>query len=293
MTKRTNGEKVFAVFNTCILLGLALVFIVPIIHVVFASISDPLLLSANKGLITWPLGKPTLEGYRLVFLNNVIIKAYGNTILYVVSATAIGVMLSCFAAYALSRKKFMVKGFVTFVITFTMLFNGGLIPTYMVVRNLNMLDTRWAIILPNCVSVFNIMIMRTSFNSIPDGLEEAARIDGAGHWRVLFAIILPVSKAIIAVVVLFYAVQHWNSWFHTAIYVTNRDYYPLQIILREIVIANSTSSLDASGEPGELNLSRMLVKYAVIMVSIVPMFALYPFIQKYFVTGVMIGSIKG
>lgn len=293
MLKRTRGEVVFAVFNSVILIALGLVFIVPILHVLFASLSDPLLLSANKGLILWPLGSPTLEGYKLVFINDTIIRGYANTILYVVSATLIGVALSCFAAYALSRKKLMVKGFITFMITFTMLFNGGLIPTYMVVRNIGMLDTRWAVILPNCVSVFNIMIMRTSFAGIPDGLEEAARIDGAGHFRVLFNIILPVSKAIIAVVVLFYAVQHWNSWFHTAIYVTRRDLYPLQIILREIVLQNSTSTLDVSGEPGMLNLSRMLVKYAVIMVSIIPMFVLYPFIQKYFVTGVMIGSIKG
>lgn len=294
MNKQTTGEKIFGVFNIIFLSLLTLVFIIPILHVIFASLSDPMLLSAHKGLIIWPLGEPTLEGYKLVFQNNVILRSYANTILYVVSATAIGVLLSCFAAYALSRKKLTGKGLITFMITFTMLFNGGLIPTYMVIRNLGMLETRWAIILPNCVSVFNVMIMRTSFASIPDGLEEAARIDGAGHFRILFEIILPVSKSIIAVVVLFYAIQHWNSWFHTAIYVvSNRDLHPLQIILREIVLQNSTTQLDAGGEPGAMNLSRMLVKYAVIMVSIIPMMVIYPFIQKYFVTGVMVGSIKG
>jgi len=294
MNKRTTGEKVFAVINTILLCLLTLIFVVPILHVIFASISDPLLLSANKGLILWPLGTPTLEGYRLVFINATIIRSYLNTILYVVSATGIGVILSCFAAYALSRKNLAGSGLITFIIAFTMLFNGGLIPTYMVVRSLGMLETRWAIIIPNCVSVFNIMIMRTSFASIPDGLEEAARIDGAGHFRILFSIILPVSKAILAVVVLFYAIQHWNSWFHTAIYVTSRrELHPLQIVLREIVLQNSTSVLEVGAEPGELNLARMLVRYAVIMVSIIPMMIIYPFVQKYFVTGVMIGSIKG
>lgn len=293
MTQRTRGEKVFNVFNILILVTLGIVFLIPILHVIFASISEPVRLSTHRGLIMWPLGKPTLEGYRLVFQNNTIIKSYMNTILYVVAGTVIGVILTCFAAYGLSRKKLAGKGVFTFLITFTMLFNGGLVPTYMVVMKMGMLNTRAAIILPYCMSVFNVMIMRTSFASIPDGLEEAARIDGAGHFRVLFEIILPVSKSIIAVVVLFYAIQHWNSWFHTAIYVNDRDLYPLQIILREIILQNSTTQLDAGGEPGAMNLSRMLVKYAVIMVSILPMMVLYPFIQKYFVTGVMVGSIKG
>jgi len=180
----------------------------------------------------------------------------------------------------------------TIIISFTMLFNGGLIPTYLVVSSLGMLDTVWAIILPNCVSVFNIMIMRTSFKSIPDGLVEAAEIDGAGHFQVLFKVVIPVSKSILAVVMLFYVIQHWNSWFHTAIYVKDRNLFPLQILLREIVLQNSTQALAENNEPEELNLMKMLVKYAVIMVSIIPMMLVYPFVQKYFVTGVMVGSIK-
>mgnify|MGYP001028982584 CR=1 FL=1 len=176
-------------------------------------------------------------------------------------------------------------------ITFTMMFNRGIIPTYMVVRNLGMLDTRLAIILPTAVSVFNIMVTRTSFAAIPEGMVEAARIDGAGHFRLLWSVVLPVSKSILAVVTLFYAIQIWNSWFHTAIYVTDCSLYPLQIILREIVLQNSASS--ETGDPNEVNVIQVLIKYCVIMMSIIPMMVLYPFIQKYFVSGVMIGSIKG
>ena len=290
--KKSVGGILFSFINTIILLCIAAICLIPIVHVFCSSISQPDLLSANKGLLLWPLGKPTLEGYRLVFQNASLLKGYANTLLYVVSATALGMLLNILAAYALSRKNVRGVGLFTFLISFTMLFNGGLIPTYMVVSKLGMLNTRWAIIIPNCVTVFNIMIMRTSFKAIPDSLVEAAEIDGAGHGRILWSIVLPVSKAILAVVTLFYVVQNWNSWFHAAIYVQNRELFPLQILLREIVLQNNTSSLEVGGEPGAINLMRMLVKYAVIMVSTVPMLIFYPFVQKFFVTGVMIGSIK-
>ena len=174
-----------------------------------------------------------------------------------------------------------------------MMFNGGIIPTYMVVRSLGMLDTRAAIVLPTALSVFNIMITRTSFKSIPEGLMDAARIDGAGHIRILVYVVIPVSKAIIAVITLFSAVQIWNSWFHTAIYVRKRELYPLQIVLREIVLQNTSQASDAGEATSELNQLHAIIRYCVIMLSIIPMLFLYPFIQKYFVTGVMIGSIKG
>lgn len=291
MKKPISGH-IFSILNAIILLSVAAICLIPIIHVFCSSISQPDLLSAQKGLLLWPLGAPTLEGYRLVFQNAALIKGYANTIVYVVSATCLGMLLNILAAYVLSRKNVWGTGFLTFMISFTMLFNGGLIPTYMVVSKLGMLNTRWAIIIPNCVTVFNIMIMRTSFKAIPDSLVEAAQIDGAGHLRILWSIILPVSKSILAVVTLFYVVQNWNSWFHAAIYVQNRELFPLQILLREIVLQNNTTSLEVGGEPGAINLMRMLVKYAVIMISILPMLVFYPFVQKYFVSGVMIGSIK-
>ena len=180
-----------------------------------------------------------------------------------------------------------------FFLTFTMLFSGGLIPTYKVVRNLGMLDTIWAIIIPGCVSVYNMMIMRTSFSSIPDSLLEAAEIDGEEHFTLLLKIVIPSSKAVISVIALFYIAQNWNSWFHTAIYVRQRELYPLQLWLRDIVISESTANLELdSGDVNQFNQTRMLIKYCVIVISILPMMAVYPFVQKYFVKGVMIGSIK-
>lgn len=291
--KQTLGEKIFGVFNALILALIAILCLLPVYHVLCASVSDPAALSAHKGLVLHPLGGATLEGYGLIFQNSNLVRSYANTIFYVVTATMLGIVLTSMAAYVLSRSGLMLGGILTFLIAFTMLFSGGLIPTYMVVKNLHLVDTPWAVILPKCMSVFNIMIMRTSFKGLPDGLEEAARIDGAGPFRIFVSIVLPVSKAILAVVVLFYAVYHWNSWFNASIYLKDRKLYPLQLLLREIVIQNQTSSLEDFGDPGAMNLSRLLVKYGVIMVSILPMMVIYPFVQKYFVTGVMIGSIKG
>lgn len=293
MTKRTTGEKIFAVFNGIGMCVLAFIFIIPIWHVLMGSISDPGLLNANQGLIAWPLGEPTLGGYRLVLANNAILNAYMNTIFYVVTATSWGVFLTILAAYALSRKDLYFRSPIALMITFTMIFSGGLIPTFMVVRDLGMLDTRWALILPNAVSVFLVLITRTSFASIPESLSEAAIIDGAGHLRILAQIILPVSRAIIAVIVLFYAIQHWNSWFAASIYIRDRSLFPLQLLLREIVIMNQDAAIQAAAEAADVEMYRFLIQYTTIMVATIPMIIIYPFVQKYFVKGVMIGSIKG
>ena len=291
MIKRTRGEKIFGVFNVLVLALVGVACLIPIWHCLCASFSDPILVSKTRGLILWPLGEWTTIGYAKSFQNESLLRGYVNTILYVILGTGLGVALTVCAGYGLSRK-LMFGNAIALMLTFTMMFNGGIIPTYMVVRSLGMLDTRAAIVLPTMLSVFNIMITRTSFKSIPDGLIDAARIDGAGHIRILVSVVIPVSKAIIAVVTLFSAVQIWNSWFHTAIYVHKRELYPLQIVLREIVLQNSAQAADA-GEANELNLLHAIIRYCVIMLSIIPMMVLYPFIQKYFVTGVMIGSIKG
>ena len=291
---RTRGEKIFSVFNTIILLLTALACLIPVWHVICCSVSEPTLLNANRGTVLWPLGQWTFLGYEKVFKTSYILRGYLNTVYYVILGTAIGLVLTCLAAYGLSRKDLMLKKPINFFITFTMLFNGGLVPTYMVIRDLKMLNTVWAIVLPLCVSVFNVMIMRTSFDNIPDALTEAAQIDGAGHVRILVQIILPVSKSILAVVTLFYIVQHWNSWFHSALYIKDRDLYPLQLWLREIVIAETNSVIEAdAADAGLINQTKALIKYCVIVIAILPMMIAYPFVQKYFVTGVMIGSVKG
>lgn len=293
MSKRTKGEKIFAVFNTIGLVALSLVFILPIWHVLMGSISDPMKISAHSGLIFWPLGEATLGGYRLVMNNAQILRSYANTILYVVLSTGIGLVLNILAAYVMSRKNLYWGKLFSFIVVFTMLFNGGLVPTFMIVRNLGLLDTIWAVILPSALSAYNIIIMRTSFSEIPDELVEAAHIDGAGHFRILVQVILPVSKAIIMVIVLFYGVQHWNEWFNAAIYLTDRKLYPLQLTLREIVLLSSENSIIADADGQDVMIYRPLIKYATIMVSIIPMMMVYPFVQKYFVTGVMIGAVKG
>ncbi|MBQ8087991.1 MAG: carbohydrate ABC transporter permease [Clostridia bacterium] len=289
----SRGEKILRAINYTVLVLVAAVCLIPVWHVFCASISDPQMLNANQKIVFWPLGEWTIGGYQQVLKTKYILHAYLNTIFYVAFSTFIGMALTIFGAYGLSRKHLALRKPLNFFLTFTMLFSGGLIPTYIVVRNLGMLDTIWAIIIPGCVSVYNMMIMRTSFASVPEALEEAAEIDGAGHFTILFGIILPVSKAVLAVITLFYVVQNWNSWFHTAIYVRKREMYPLQLWLRDIVISESTASLELdSGDVNAFNQTRMLVKYCVIVISIIPMMIVYPFVQRYFVKGVMIGSIK-
>lgn len=294
MLKRTRGEKIFAVFNTFGLLLLSVIFVLPIWHVLMGSISDPLKISAHSGLILGPIGEMTLGGYRLVFSNASIVRAYGYTIMYVVLSTGIGLILNILAAYVMSRKNLYWGRLFSLIVLFTMMFNGGLVPTFIQIRNLKMLNTVWAVILPSALSAYNIIIMRTSFSGIPEEMLEAARIDGAGHARILLQIVLPVSKAIIMVIVLFYGVLHWNEWFNAAIYLPQaRPKYPLQLVLREIVLLSSENSIVADADGQDVMIYRPLIKYATIMVSVIPMMALYPFVQRYFVSGVMIGSVKG
>ncbi len=293
MLKRTPGQKIFAVFNTIGLLLLSLIFLLPVWHVLMGSVSDPLKVSAHSGVILRPLGEVTLGGYQLVLQNNSILRAYANTILVVTAATLLGLFLTILAAYVMSVRGLYWKKPINFLVTFTMIFNGGLIPTYMVVRNLKLMDTYWALIIPGCCVAYNIIIMRTSFSEVPDAITEAATIDGAGHFRILFQIVLPVSKAIIAVIVLFYAIQHWNAWFNASIYLRDRQLFPLQLVLREIVLNSSENSIVADADANTVDIFRPLIKYCSIMVSIIPMMVIYPFVQKYFVTGVMIGSVKG
>ncbi|MCF0116246.1 MAG: carbohydrate ABC transporter permease [Erysipelotrichaceae bacterium] len=293
MNKRTTGEKIFAVFNTFFLILLCLICVLPVWHVFMGSISDPLMVSATSGLYLKPLGKITFGGYKLVLQNSAIVKSYINTLIYVVAATFIGLVLNILAAFVMSRRDLMFgKQFSMFVV-FTMIFNGGLVPTFIVINKLGLYDTRWAVILPSALTAFNIIIMRTSFQDIPYELQEAAKIDGANDFQLLWKIILPVSKAIIAVIVLFYGIQHWNSWFQASIYLKSRDLYPLQLILREVVLNSTENAIVADADGQDVNIYRPLIKYATIVISIVPMMVVYPFVQKYFVSGVMIGAVKG
>jgi putative aldouronate transport system permease protein len=288
------GGWLFTIFNYTLLTLLAIVFFMPLMHALMASLSDPAALSRHDGLLLWPLGF-TLRGYGVVFANRSILTGYINTIIYVVAGTGLGIVMTFAAAYVLSRRNVALSRFLSLMILFTMWFNGGLIPTYMVVKDLGMLDTRSSLIIPTVFSVFNFIIMRTSLAGIPQSLEESAKIDGAGHVTIMFRIILPVSKATVAVIALYYAVNIWNSWFNATIYLPHAtDLRPLQVVLREILIDNDISSMSVPSDAGNsTDLYKSLVQYATIIVATLPILAIYPFVQKYFVTGVMIGSIKG
>lgn len=281
-------------FDYILLTLISLVCLLPVVHVAFASFSDPAWVMNQSGLILWPHGF-NLDGYKQVFANRQLMSSYGNTFIYVVSSTAIGMLITVLGAYPLSKKEVLFSNVLMLFVSFTMLFNGGMIASYMVVRNLNMLDTRWAVILPTCVNAFNLILVRTAMTTVPKSLEESAMLDGAGPVRIMFQIYLPLIKATLATVVLYYAVANWNSWFNASIYLTDRSKFPLQLILREILIANDTASTATqSGElAGNADLYKQLVKYCTIMVATVPVLCFYPFIMKYFEKGVMIGSIKG
>lgn len=293
-TKSTIGDRIFDLINVTFLSLLSLTCIYPMIYVVFASFSDPKLLMQHQGVLLSPLGF-TLKGYSLVLSNPNISIGYLNTIFYVVVGTLISMILTCFGAYALSRKGVLLSKYILILITITMFFGGGLIPFYLLVKNLGLLDSRWAVILPSAMSAWNLIIMRTAFKEIPASFEESARIDGANDFTILFRIILPLSKPIIAVMVLFYGVGIWNSWFNAAIFIHTPSKYPIQLVLREILIQNDKGSMlqVQSGISAQSeNMYRQLIQYTTIVIATVPILCAYPFLQKYFVKGIMIGSLK-
>lgn len=278
------------IFLTLTLLAVAY----PLIFVVSASFSSGTAVSSGQ-VVLWPVDF-SLEGYKAVFRNKDIVMAYRNTIFYTVVGTFINVALVMTCAYPLSRPKLKGKNIFMFLFTFTMFFSGGMIPTYILVKDLGMINTVWSMLIPGALSVFNVIIARTFIqSSVPNELYEAASIDGCSDARYFFKMVLPLSKAVIAVIALFSLVGHWNSYFDALIYLNNRSLYPLQIILREILIVSQIDAnmlLDPEKQQQMANAADVL-KYAFIVVATVPILCVYPFAQKYFVKGVMIGSLKG
>jgi multiple sugar transport system permease protein/putative aldouronate transport system permease protein len=293
-TKDRGGDRVFTIVNYAILLFFLIAVAYPLIFVFSASFSDPrAVISGDMWL--WPVGA-TLDGYRAVFHNNRIVVGFQNSLFYTVVGTLVSVILTILAAYPLSRKDLAGRNFIMFLFVFTLLFGGGLIPTYLVVRELGLLNTRWALIIPGALSVYNMIITRTFFQqTIPDELLEAAQIDGCSDFRFVWDVVLPLSGPIIAVNALFYAIAQWNQYFSALIYLTNPDLFPLQLILREILIQNQvdmTQITDVDQILQRQNL-RDLLKYSLIVVASAPVLIIYPFVQKHFVRGVLIGSLKG
>ncbi|MEK5024868.1 MULTISPECIES: carbohydrate ABC transporter permease [Paenibacillus] len=290
--KRTIGERLFDGANMLLMVVLIIFTLYPLLHVLNASLSDSGRLMAHSGLLFFPEGF-NLDSYKLVLSNPSILSGYRNTIVIVVLGTALNLLFTILGAYTLSRKNFMLRNPIMLAIVFTMFFNGGIIPTYLLINNtLHMGNNLLALIVPGLVSSYNLIIMRTSFQEISESLLESARIDGAGEVRILWRIVVPLSMPVIAVMILFYGVAHWNSWFGAILYLRDRNLYPLQLVLREILIQNSTDSMTTAAAMGDKEAIGESVKYATVMVATLPILFIYPFLQKYFVKGVMIGAIK-
>ncbi len=290
--KISFGERVFRILNTVFMVFMIAVTLYPFYYVLMGSLSDGIQLVGYRGPLFKPLGT-TLNAYRSVFKNPNILTGYRNTVIIVLVGTTLNVIMTSMSAFLLTRKSFAIKNFLAYMMIFTMYFSGGLIPTYLVVFNvLGLGDSLGALILPTLISVYNVIIMRSNFAAIPQGLEESARIDGANEFVIFSRIIMPLSMPIIAVMILFYGVNHWNSWFNAMIYLRTREKYPLQLVLREILLSGTADQMAGSSGADQYALGES-VKYATIIVATVPILAIYPFIQKYFVKGIMVGAIKG
>lgn len=288
-----RGDRTFYAIVNAIVGVFMLIVLIPLVNIVASSFSSPGAVSSGKVLF-WPV-EFSLDGYKTVFQNKMIGTAYFNTFFYTVVGTMINLAMTMMAAYALARKNLPYKGFFMFLFTFTMLFSGGTIPNYMLIVNLKLYDTRWAMLLPGAISVYNMIIARTFIQNIPNELYEAASIDGCSDARYFFTMVIPLSVTLLSVLTLYYAVAHWNSYFDAFLYLTNRRLYPLQIVLREILIANS---INANEVVDDLTMSAKqgmadLLKFSLIIVSSLPVLVLYPFVKKYFLKGVMIGALKG
>lgn len=291
---KSRGDIVFDLLNYLILGLVAFLVLYPLYFIVIASFSDPDAINTGK-VVLFPVGFNTL-GYEKIFADTKIWGAYSNTIFYTLVGTAINIVLTMMIAYPLSRKNFCLRKGVTFFIMFTMYFQGGMMPTYLLMQDLHLYDTFWVMLLLPAVNVFNVIIARTNIqNNIPEELFEAASLDGCSQFRFFASIIFPLSKTIIAVLVLYYGVAHWNEFMNGLIYLRDENLYPLQLVLRGILVQNQASA-DMMGDIEsmiEQQKAAELIKYGLIIISTVPVLMIYPFLQKYFEKGVMVGSVKG
>lgn len=289
-----SNRKTFSLFdvvNYALMLLLVFVTFYPLYYIFIVSISDGY--DVMKGAVHfWPSGA-NLNAYKLVLEDPFVGSSYWNTIVYTVCGTFVNVVCTILCAYPLSRKEFYGRGFFTIMIVITMFFSGGLIPSYLLVQKLGMVNTMWALILPGAISAWNMIIMRTFFQGIPNELFESAHMDGANEFSVIYRILLPLSTPIMATISMFYAVGHWNSFFPALIYLNEKAKYPLQVMLRNIVVEGDMTTQTQALGGAYASVTATSIKFAVIMIVIMPIVLVYPFIQKYFIKGVMIGSLKG
>lgn len=290
MKKKITGYQIFTVINILFMLFVIFITAYPIYYIVIASISNPVELSKQIGALWLPIKPYTTGAYKMVLHNPLIRTGALNTAFIMVVGVSLNLILTLLGGFVLSVKGPMLKDVLATMIIFTMYFNGGMVPVYLNIKDLRLLNSLWALILPSAISTSNLIIMKAGFQSIPDSLIESARLDGASYFRVLLNIMIPLCKPTIAVMVLYYGVAHWNSWFPASLYINDSTLYPLQLIARNIL--NSTQVLEQTGVDLDNQYVEM-VKYALIVVTSVPILVLYPFLQKYFTKGVMIGAIKG
>ncbi|OXM82758.1 carbohydrate ABC transporter permease [Paenibacillus rigui] len=292
--KETNLDRLFTVVNYVILTLFLITILYPLVYIASASISSSEAVISGRVWL-WPI-EPTWMGYEAVFKHKLIVSGFMNSFYYTVAGTLINVVMTILAAYPLSRKDFYGKNTFMFLFVFTMMFTGGLIPSYLLVKDLGLLNTTWSMVLPGALGVWNMIITRTYFQTtIPDELLEASQLDGCNDFQFVWKIVLPLSGPIIAVITLFYAVGHWNSFFNALIYLKSQKLFPLQLVLRDILVQNDVdmNMLVDVQEAAKREGLRELLKYSLIIVATLPLMIVYPFVQKYFVKGIMIGSLKG
>lgn len=293
MSGRKKKITWFDVVNTLFMLFIGFITLYPIYYVLIASFSDPGKLSRTIEFLWKPLYPYSTEAYEMVFANDMILTGFKNTIIILVLGLALNITLTVMGGYFLNLRGLMFQNPIVMMIIFTMYFSGGMIPGYLNIKDLGLLNSIWALIIPGAVGTSNLIIMKSAFRALPDTLIESARLDGASHFQILLKIMAPLTKATIAVLVLYYGVGHWNSWFSASIYLRDKELYPLQLVLRNVLILSQTSNIVNNISADEMAQYAELVKYALIVVTTAPILALYPFLQKYFVKGVMIGAIKG
>ena len=277
------------ILNHLVITAVAFICLYPMIHVLAASFSDPRRLLMHTGVLFWPDGY-SLKGYITVLNSPNILMGYGNTLFYVVVGTAVNMLLTSLGAYALARAGWPFRKPFVFMFVFTMYFNVGIIPMLLMVKRIGLYDSRWAMILPTAINTWNMIVMRTAFSAIPSELQESAFIDGATDIRILFQIYFPVAKATMAVMFLFYAVDHWNSWFPALLYLQDKSKHPLQMFVRDILLYDAAAGMTDDAEAIYL---KQLSKFAVVIIAAAPILCIYPFVQRFFVKGIMLGSVKG
>lgn len=291
--KPSLSRVIFMIFAVVLLVLISIACLAPLWHVLMGSLSNPTQVGIHQGLILYPLGNLDTHAYSIIVTYQKLWTSYLNTFIYIIMACVLTGVSTIVAGYVFSRRRFRYRNAFMLIISSTMLFNGGMIPMYMVVRNLGMLDTRWAIVIPSMLSVFNIIIMRTSMQGISDALEEAARLDGANDFTIMFRIILPLCKSTFAVIMLFCAVAKWNDYMSALMYLPTRtDLYPLQMALRSILMDTTSEFTSSTDIMQNTALYKQNTEYAVIVASTLPILCIYPFVQKYFVTGMTIGAVK-